>query len=194
MPIAKDLCAIARSTVPIELHDKIGKLKINPIKDAPSLYGLRAFNKCESIFHSILVEHINYLRSFETKEAEIVWEHEGLPHFPGIIGVLNLIEGYCRYEQHKLIFKREKDTKDSDVCEKFVSDVYTSFKCKVKDLMETLESLVEDVSNVIQGARTTVQLNLAIIALFLTLLLSIVQMLPLQEWLASLISFIKQFI
>jgi len=164
---AHELCVIARYSIPTELFEKIGKIRINPIRDIASLYGLRKFKQYEKIYYKTLIEDVNYLRSYGTKASEIIWRKEGVPHFLGIADPLNLIDSYIIHEPDKVIFKTVAP-------EDFVSKVYKRFEKDFEGFMESLNELLSDINSVIESSRTTIQLNIAIITLFWTLLITII--------------------
>lgn len=180
-----ELCAITRSTVPNELYEKVGMLKINPVMNLMSLYGLRDFRKYEKIFHSGIVEDINYFRSYGTKDSMIIWKREGMPHFQGIADGLVLIKSCLSHLPDHTIFKDARHEFN------FVNEIQRSFDRDFADFMETLEKWTKDVADVMEGARTTVQLNLAIMTLFWTLVFTIVLSQDVRSWLMSLISYLR---
>lgn len=180
-----ELCVIARSRTSLELHDKIGKLRINPIKDLRSFYGLKNFRRYEKIFRTILFEDINYLKEYGLKSAEVIWKHEGIPHFPAKNELLDLIDAYSGYELENFFLKKKASTK-------FISEISDSFEKKFEGLMETLNNYVEDINGLIEGARTTIQLNIAIITLFWTLFFTVLPLI--LPWLSNVLSYLVTLI
>jgi hypothetical protein len=162
-----ELCAMTLFSIPAELYEKVGVLKINPVKDVVGIYGLRDFRKCDRTFRLGLIEDINYMRAYGSKASSIIWKKEAFPHFSGITEVLGLIDSYMIHLPEKTLFENERKKTD------FVKKLNKQFQCDFKDFLDTLEEWVNDVSQVIESARTTVQLNLAIIALFWTLVCTI---------------------
>jgi hypothetical protein len=180
-----ELCAISRSSVPTKLYEKIGVLRINPLRDLVGLYGLNDFRKYDKLFRLLLAEDVNYFQSYNTEDSKIIWRKESEPHFVGLVEVWNLIDTFLVHLPENTIFKDAKKKAG------FAAEIYKQFEHDFKGFLKTLSEWVKDVTQVIEGARTTVQLNVAIITLFWTLALTILLSQDLRSWLTSLLSHLR---
>ena len=190
---AHELCAIASYTVPLELSRNIGSPKINPFKHIRDVYGLRSFNKYERLFHSSYFEDIKHMRLYGSKAAEIIRRQEGVFHFPVISELLTLIESYSRYASD--IIYENFQSKKKDLDEEFRTSIFKLFEFRLSSLKDTLEKFIDDIQGVIEAARTSVQLNLAIITLIWTLFFTVVlAVFPIEEWLKTLFYFLQSLL
>jgi hypothetical protein len=186
---AHELCALATYSVPLQLSRTIGSLKINPFKHIRDIYGLRSFNKCERLFNFLLFEDIKHIELYGSKAAEIIRQQEGLFHFPVIAGLNTLIESYSLFASDVIYEHFHCSAKNPD--EEFRTAIFSLFETRLKSLKDTLEKFVDDIKGVIEAARTSVQLNLAIITLIWTLFFTVIfAVFPIREWLNTLFRFL----
>jgi len=162
-----ELCVLGKFSIPIELYEKIGRFRINPIKDLFNLYGLKYFRKFEKMHRTTVVEDVNYFLTYGTKGDEILRKKEGIPHFSGLIETRSLIDSYKIHEPDQVIFKKQKASNFIHQVDEYFEKEFAAFK-------ESINSLVKETSSVIEGSRTTVQLNIAIAALFWTLFFTVI--------------------
>jgi hypothetical protein len=161
-----EMYILARPLAPFELYEEIGRFKINPIRDIPNFYGLKNFQKYEKLYLETMSEDVNYLRSYKTKISEIVQEKEGIQHFPGVTFLCQLLDDYSMFDQ-KIIFKK-------NTAQEFVTSFMQQFDKDFDDFKDRVSELFEDFESVIDRSRTAVQLNIAIIAIFWTIVFTVV--------------------
>jgi len=190
---AHEFCALASYSVPLELSQSIGSLKINPLKNIRDIYGLRSFKKYERLFHSFLFEDIKHLRFYGSEAAEIIKRQEGVFHFQVIAELLTLIHSYSRYATDIIYENFQSQGKDLD--EEFRAALFNLFETRLKSIKDTLEKFVSDLQGVIDAARTSVQLNLAIVTLIWTLLVTVAfAIFPIQEWLKAIFHILQSLL
>jgi hypothetical protein len=190
---AHEFCVLASYSVPLELSQSIGSLKINPFKHIRDIYGLRSFNKYENLFHSFLFEDVKHIRLYGSKAAEIIRRQEGVFHFPVISELNTLIESYSRYASDIIYehFARVRNRK-KNVDKEFRTAIFKLFEARLGSLRDTLEKFVDDLQRVIEAARTSVQLNLAITTLIWTLFFTVIfAIFPIREWLSALLRYLQ---
>ena len=190
---AHELCALASYSVPLQLSRSIGSLKINPFMHIRDIYGLRSFSKYERLFNSLLFEDIKHIKLYGSKAAEIIRQQEGFFHFPVIAELNTLIESYSGFASDIIYEHFYSSAKNPD--EEFRTAIFNLFETRLKSLKDTLEKFVGDIKGVIEAARTSVQLNLAIIALIWTLFFTVIfAIFPIREWLNTLFRFLQSLL
>jgi len=168
-----EACIITKQTVLREIRTRMSRLKVNIIRDVVDLYGMKTYNKMEQWFYDIPFDDLAFFLEYGSPSAELIYLKEGEFHCPAIS---RLLQNITDFFPDGLAIVKCKNGEDFSL--KFRDDLFRVFDASMKTFASTVKQFLEDVERVFDASRTTVQLNITIVALIWTMLFSVLALIP----------------
>ncbi len=166
--LIEDLATILSLSKPMirhEIFSKVGRIRLNPFTDLFELYGLKPLRRMERNY----VEFKNtyqYIIDYSGIESELVYRTYGISYFEGLITLHDLFHNHIKYLSRLITVPKVSPKDIRNETEEYINS-------RVKELQEILTNLDEVIEKILLDARTVVQINLAIMTLMASVIISI---------------------
>lgn len=154
-----------------ELRKAAGRLRFNPVTGLRQLYGLRPLGKFETMTYGVFSDELEDIRRYGTHSAALIQKVEGIFSYQGIADLYSALRDYS-FRTDSLIFRGRYKRKQKRNKE-FEDYVFQEFDSRFRSLREDILDFSVKTERILDNARTTVQLNVAVVALIITAILTL---------------------